>query len=298
MSVLHLTACPVCSGTQIRYVLTGKDHSVSQQSFEVWECRNCTHRFTQNIPDPSAIGAYYQFEAYVSHTDSKKGLVNQLYHWVRRWTLQLKARQVIAWTQRKTGKALDVGAGTGDFLATLRHKGWQVQGLEPDANARQLAQAKHGLTLESPERLFDLPAQSFDLISLWHVLEHVHQLADYTAAFERLLKPDGVLVLALPNYTSADARHYAHDWAAWDLPRHLHHFSPLSVQNALSRAGFRLQSTAPMWFDAFYVSLLSEQHRHSKLALFLGFFRGMQSNLAAFFNRERCSSLVYVFVKK
>jgi 2-polyprenyl-3-methyl-5-hydroxy-6-metoxy-1,4-benzoquinol methylase len=289
--------CPVCNGTNIMAVLQVKDFTVSSEMFEVWHCNTCTARFTQNIPPAEQIGRYYKAEAYVSHTDTKKGLVNRLYHLVRNYTLQTKRLLIQKATGLAKGALLDVGAGTGAFAATMQQAGWAVTGLEPDDTARTNALTQHNLNLQNPETLFTLPANSFDAITLWHVLEHVHELHRYLAAFNALLKANGVLIIAVPNYTSGDASSYQQYWAAYDVPRHLYHFSPQSMDVLAGQHGFTIESYKPMWFDSFYVAMLSEQCKNGKDNLVKAVWNGLLSNLKALGNHKKCSSVIYVMRK-
>ena len=127
-TIIHYTQCPVCLSTQIKKVLSCKDYTVSHEMFDVWECANCTLRFTQDSPDASSIGRYYQSDAYVSHSDTKKGLINKLYHAVRTYTLKQKRSLVKDVTGKQAGLLLDIGAGTGAFAHTVKQGGWNVIG--------------------------------------------------------------------------------------------------------------------------------------------------------------------------
>ncbi|NCI46183.1 class I SAM-dependent methyltransferase [Sediminibacterium soli] len=295
---IHYHHCPACQSADIQYSLAAKDHTVSGEDFTIWECGNCSLRFTQDVPDQSGIGRYYASEEYVSHTDTKEGLVNRLYHLVRNHTLQTKQKLVQTRSGKRMGALLDVGAGTGAFSDTMQRAGWSVTGLEPDATARKNAREKYGLSLLSPEELYHLPPSQFDAITLWHVLEHVHDLQGYLEKFHRVLKPGGKLIIAVPNYTSYDARVYGEYWAAYDVPRHLYHFSPLSMRKLSAAKGFAMESIHPMWFDSFYVSMLSEKYRNGSGNLIGAAWNGLVSNLSAFSGTEKCSSLIYVLGKQ
>lgn len=314
MLPIHITECPVCSSQKIQPVLNLKDHSVSGEAFVIWECVDCSLRFTQDIPDQQHIGPYYKSEAYISHTDTTKGFINTLYHQVRKFTLRSK-RKLVEQTvkssaaQQASPRLLDVGAGTAAFLQEMKTAGWQVTGLEPDPDARAVAMKKFQLALQEPAALFQLETGSLDIITLWHVLEHVHELQAYIRQFHSLLKPNGKLLIAVPNYTSADAAHYGEYWAAYDVPRHLYHFSPKSMRVLLERNGFRVTATRPMWFDSFYVSLLSEGYKkgasiqnggaasNGRSNPLAAFGQGLLSNFKAINDRERASSLIYVIEK-
>ncbi|BAV04617.1 Methyltransferase domain-containing protein [Filimonas lacunae] len=292
------TQCPGCSHTNISPVLDAQDHTVSHETFSIWECGNCTLRFTQNVPEPAAIGRYYQSDAYVSHSDTKKGLINRLYHIVRNITLQQKHKMITAVSGKKTGSLLDVGAGTGAFAAVMQQNGWKVTGLEPDETARANAQQNHGLTLQTLESLHTLPAASYDVITMWHVLEHVHDLHGYLNRYQSVLQQSGTLVIAVPNYTSFDAQHYGASWAAYDVPRHLYHFSPASMRSLLAQHGFEVVALKPMKFDSFYVSMLSEQYLTGKSNLFAAFINGWKSNKKAASSPEKSSSVIYIAKKR
>jgi 2-polyprenyl-3-methyl-5-hydroxy-6-metoxy-1,4-benzoquinol methylase len=286
--------CPVCSSTAIQKALTAEDHTVSHERFEVWQCAACSLRFTQNAPEANAIGKYYQSENYISHSNTKKGLVNSLYLFVRRFTLSSKRRFVQRITGIQRGSLLDVGAGTGAFLSEMKSAGWKVEGVEPDDQAIQKAATLHGLALQSSAYLFELPAKSFDAITLWHVLEHVHELHRYIDQLKSLCKEGGRIFIAVPNYTSYDAKYYASQWAAYDVPRHLYHFSPASMMELITSHGCRVVSMHPMWFDSFYVSLLSEQYKTGSSNVIRGFWKGFRSNIKALYNKRRASSIIYV----
>ncbi len=283
--------CPVCNSSDIFEVLVAIDHTVSREQFPVWQCRECSLRFTQSVPDEQNIGKYYQSGDYISHSDTKKGVVNSLYHRVRNITLQQKKNLIVSRTGCTGGTLLDVGCGTGSFLSVMKDGGWTVKGLEPDDKARALALQK-GLDVSDNSTLFSLPRASFDAITLWHVLEHVHELHSYLEQLRKLLKPGGFLFIAVPNYTSGDAMHYGAEWAAYDVPRHLYHFSPASMKKLLALHQLETAAILPMWFDSFYVSMLSEKYKRGHLISAL--LHGTVSNLSAVGNHQRCSSLIYV----
>ena len=290
--------CPVCNSEKIHKVLQAKDYTVSHESFEIWQCDNCTLRFTQNVPAENVIGKYYQSTAYVSHSDTKKGLINRLYHLVRSYTLQSKLKLVQKVSGKNKGTLLDIGAGTGAFVNTMQTAGWDVSGLEPDETARKNAAANYNINLQQLDALFTLPENKFDVITMWHVLEHVHQLQQYLSRFQQLLREDGVVIIAVPNYTSYDATIYNEYWAAYDVPRHLYHFSPLSMQRLFEQHGFVVIEHQPMWFDSFYVSMLSEQYKTGKSNLTKAIANGLASNRKAFGDATKCSSVIYIIRRK
>jgi SAM-dependent methyltransferase len=294
------TDCPCCGSQSISKALVCKDYTVSNELFEVWQCAECAMRFTQYVPTQDAIGPYYQSDAYISHSDTGKGLVNKLYKIARNYTLNWKLSLVKRHTGLilKTGTLLDIGAGTGAFLSKVGNfANWSVTGLEPDAGARKVCNENYNLRLEPSEKLFELPSEKFDAVTMWHVMEHVHQLHEYMEQIKRVLKKDGVAFIALPNYTSKDATIYAEYWAAYDVPRHLYHFSPTAVRKLAAIHGLKVTATKPMWLDAFYISMLSEQYKNGKSNLVAAVINGLKSNWNAWRNKDTCSSLVYIITK-
>jgi 2-polyprenyl-3-methyl-5-hydroxy-6-metoxy-1,4-benzoquinol methylase len=293
-STVHYTHCPVCGSASIEPVFSAKDYTVSGEKFSIWQCRECTLRFTQDVPSVHAIGRYYKSEDYISHTNTSRGAVNKLYKAVRKRTLKQKRQLVCKVTSKKQGSLLDVGSGTGSFVKEMKDHGWQVTGLEPDADARKVAKEHFNCELEDSHKLFALAPDSFDAVTLWHVLEHVEDLTRYLEQLKLVLKSNGRLVIAVPNYTSLDASKYKGNWAAYDVPRHLYHFSPRSMRMLMERMGMQILEYKPMWFDSFYVSLLSSKYRHQRTKWVSALWTGFRSNLKAFIDREKCSSVIYI----
>jgi len=296
MNRVHHRECPVCGSKAINPIITIKDHSVSGEDFVLWQCSQCALRFTQDAPDAASIGPYYQSEDYISHTNTSKGLVSRVYQRVRRLTLQQKASLVKSKTVQK-GSLLDLGAGIGAFVDVMQSEGWAVQGIEPDSGARARAKELYRLDLATPESLYQLPPGSFDAITMWHVLEHVHDLQETMKQLRLLLKREGRLFIAVPNYRALDADIYRTFWAAYDVPRHLYHFAPSSIEALARRHGMRVLQRKPMWFDAFYISLLSSKYRNGKTGWLGAGISGLRSNMRALFNREACSSIIYILGK-
>ena len=294
MNTVHYTSCPVCSSTSIDPLLTVKDHSISKEEFTIWQCARCALRFTQDAPDETSISAYYQSEDYISHTNTQKGFINKAYQFVRNYTLKQKANLIKRFTKEQ-GNILDIGAGTGAFLHTMKQHGWNVTGIEPDGGAREQAKRIYDLQLHQTDSFPMLPASGFDAITMWHVLEHVHQLHDYVEQLKVLLKPEGTVFIAVPNYTSLDAQLYGNYWAAYDVPRHLFHFSPQSMHQLMELHGLKIVAKKPMWFDSFYVSLLSSKYRNGNMIA--AGINGLRSNMNALINKERCSSVIYIIRK-
>ena len=297
-SLINYTNCPSCNSQHIALELSAKDYTVSKELFEIWHCKTCTLRFTQQVPDATAIVPYYQSSAYISHTDTKDGLINKLYHLVRNFTLKSKRNLIKKQTNLSKGNLLDIGAGTGAFAYTMQQANWQVTGLEPDTSAIKIAADKFAIQLQNPQELYQLQPNTFDAITMWHVLEHVHDLHGYLEKFASILKPTGKLFIAVPNYTSYDAAYYKQHWAAYDVPRHLYHFSPTAIDKLAQAKGFKVEAYKPMWFDSFYVSMLSEQYKNDKQNLLMAYIIGCISNVKTMLNVKKCSSIIYVLSKQ
>ena len=295
--LIHYTNCPVCGAAAIKNVLSAKDYTVSNETFVIAYCGRCSLRFTQDVPGPASIGSYYKSENYISHTNTSKGLVNKLYQWVRKRTLRQKGRLIKKATGIQKGNLLDLGSGTGAFVNEMKQQGWQVDGLEPDPGARAVANQLYGIDLTDTQQFYQLQPSTYDAITLWHVLEHVHDLQQYIQQLKNILKDNGRLFIAVPNYTSGDAAIYNEYWAAYDVPRHLYHFSPQSMQVLLEKNGLTIQQYKPMWYDSFYISLLSSKYKNGKSNLITAGWNGFRSNLKAFGDRKKCSSVIYIIGK-
>ena len=286
-STIHYNTCPICASPSIGKLYVAKDYTVSGELFEVWRCNSCSVGFTQDVPDASTIGPYYAAESYVSHTDSSKGFINSIYHKVRSYALLTKKKLVTRLVGKNTAALLDIGAGTGAFAHTMLNAGWEVTGLEPDATAAKQALLKYNIQLQPADTIYALGSHQFDAITMWHVLEHVHDLHGYFKRFSEILKTDGVLVIAVPNYTSTDASIYGKNWAALDTPRHLYHFSPVSMKLIADTHGFKLVIKKAMWFDAFYVAMLTEQHNGG--SFIKAILVGLWSNVTALLDVNKLS---------
>ncbi len=297
MAFITIQKCPVCDSAAISKKLDAMDYTVSKEVFAILECSNCSLRFTQLVPEAGAAGAYYQSDNYISHTDTREGIVNKLYHFVRKRTLRRKWALLQHKTGITKGAVLDIGAGTGAFANTMKDAGWQVTGLEPDAATRQRASDLYGLDLQDTNVLNSIPAATCDAVTMWHVLEHVYELHAYINQIKKILKPAGIAFIAVPNYTSYDASVYQQYWAAYDVPRHLYHFSPASIEVLLKAHGLSLLEIKPMWFDSFYIAMLSQQLKNGKGNLMKAAWIGFVSNCITLFKPRRCSSLIYIIGK-
>ena len=293
--MINISSCPVCASTHFTPTLSCNDYTVSGENFQILVCNTCELEFTSPRPEDSLLGNYYKSEDYISHSNTKKGFISKLYHIVRNHTLSSKLKLVSKYVSR--GTILDYGCGTGMFLDVCKEAGWKTYGCEPDSDASLIA-SSFGLTVffSKDDIKTKLGGQKFDVITMWHVLEHVVDLNETLSFFKDHLTENGVLVIAVPNHRSFDALYYKEHWAAYDLPRHLYHFHRDTMQRLLSRFDFSLLKVLPMKFDAFYVSMLSEKYKTGSVNYFRAFAIGLRSNLLAKEAKDY-SSVIYVFKK-
>jgi len=288
-----LKGCPACNSTNTAAFLSCKDYTVSGETFQLKRCSHCTLIFTDPRPDAVAIWPYYKSDTYVSHSDeAAPGLINKIYRAVRKITLGNKAGLVAKYARGR--KLIDIGAGTGAFAAHMQQFGWEVMAIEPEADARKLA-ADRGLKTADESALLDHPP--VNVITMWHVLEHVHELQERVAKLYTLLEPGGIAVIAVPNPESDDAQRYGPYWAAYDVPRHLYHFTPTAIRQLFEREGFISERAHWMPFDPFYIALLSEQYKSGRPRLVRGAWFGFVSWLNSLMQKDRCSSQIYIFRK-
>ena len=266
-----------------------RDFLVSGKKFQLFPLVG--FEILKTIPVPQNLASYYESENYISHTDSSKGITNRIYQLVKKYMLDQKLNWIEA--LKSPGKLLEVGAGTGDFIFNAKKRGWQVSGVEPNKSARNLAILKD-LDLKNEISKFD--GEKFDVICFWHVLEHITDLEEEISRLKGLLNKNGILVIAVPNFKSYDAKYYREFWAAYDFPRHLWHFSQNGIKKLCSQFDFDLINTKPLIFDAYYVILLSEKNKTGSSNPVKAFFCGWKSNQQAMKTSEY-SSLVYFFQK-
>jgi 2-polyprenyl-3-methyl-5-hydroxy-6-metoxy-1,4-benzoquinol methylase len=272
------------------YIKT-KDYFLTKEKFDL--LFDAENEMLITSPVPNNLEKYYQSDDYISHTDQSESLTDKLYVFIKNYNLKRKVRLLNCIFPEK-GSLLDIGAGTGDFLVTAKENNWRVAGVEPNQKARRYAKTK-GVNLAAALNL--IPICSYDIITLWHVLEHMPNLNDQLAHITRLVKNGGYLILAVPNYKSYDAHYYKEHWAAYDVPRHLYHFTKPSIVKLLLPHGLELIDTKPMLFDSFYVSLLSEKYKTGKNRYLAAFFRGLVSNIKGWSSKEY-SSHIYLLKKE
>jgi len=285
--------------SNLKPYLTCKDHTVSRETFDLLLDEKSELLITSPRPAANELMKYYESDDYISHTDSKKSILDKVYQLVKNHTINRKI-DLINSLKKSDKTILDIGCGTGDFLYACEKNNWKIKGIEPSGKARNLASDKLNSDLSIVADIEDLlknSKETYDVITMWHVLEHVLNLENYIEQLKALLKPNGTLIIAVPNYKSYDAIYYQKFWAAYDVPRHIWHFSQKAINVLFSKKDFLVTKTIPMKFDAFYVSLLSEKYKSGKSNILQSFYRGFVSNLKANESGEY-SSLIYVIKNK
>lgn len=271
--------------------LTVKDHSVSGEVFQLLHDDEFDMLVTSPQPSEDKLPKYYKSQDYISHTDTQRNLFEKLYHFIRRISLKKKLKLInLFFSEEKM--LLDIGCGTGEFLKIAQQNNWTVFGIEPNKKARSIANKKTNNSVSDIEELSNFKPQSFDVITLWHVLEHLPRLEKHISILKSLLKSNGTLIIAVPNYKSYDAKYYKEFWAAYDVPRHFWHFSQTSISILFEKENMYVENRLPMKFDSYYVSLLSEKYKSGWMNIFNAFRIGWLSNFKAKQSTE-CSSLIY-----
>lgn len=271
--------------------LTVKDHSVSGEVFQLLYDDEFDMLITSPQPSEDELPKYYKSQDYISHTDTQRNLFEKLYHFIRRISLKKKLKLINSFSFEEK-ILLDIGCGTGDFLHIAQQNNWTVFGIEPNEKARSIANKKTNNSVSDIEELSNFKPQSFDVITLWHVLEHLPRLEEHVSILKSLLKSNGTLIIAVPNYKSYDAKYYKEFWAAYDVPRHFWHFSQTSISKLFEKKYMYVENRLPMKFDSYYVSLLSEKYKSGWMNIFNAFRIGWLSNFKAKQSTE-CSSLIY-----
>jgi 2-polyprenyl-3-methyl-5-hydroxy-6-metoxy-1,4-benzoquinol methylase len=284
--------CPVCGKADFTDFLKGTDFFLTKEKFVIVQCNNCGLKFVNPRPGEIEINKYYESPEYISHDTDKPGILTSIYSLARKYTINKKFCLVDRNSQGKN--ILDYGCGTGEFILYCKKKGWNVTGIEPNKKPREFAVERHGLKVINTSELKDLQDTSFNVITLWHVLEHIHRLEEVFGTLSKLLAKNGTLIIAVPNSNSLDAMHYGEYWAAYDLPRHLYHFSKSTMERLAIEQGFRIEKILPMKLDSFYISLLSEKYKNGHARWFSAFLNGEKSNRFAKKNGMEYSSLIFV----
>jgi 2-polyprenyl-3-methyl-5-hydroxy-6-metoxy-1,4-benzoquinol methylase len=293
----NLSSCPVCGKSGFSNFLETADYFLTNEPFSIQKCNDCGFKFVNPRPDIREIGRYYQSDEYISHDAEKAGLVTRLYKIARVFSIRTKFNIVNRYTS--SGSILDIGCGTGEFLHYCNSKGYDVSGVEPNEKAGSFAQQVNGIPVTTALGKLDPLTCKFSCITMWHVLEHLHELNESLEQVKSLLLPGGVFIAAVPNSNSWDAAHYGKYWAAYDVPRHLYHFTESSVTILAKNHGFEIVKTVPQKLDAFYVSMLSEKYLTGKTNHVKAFFKGAWSNfMAGIATRGHSSQIFILSVKK
>jgi 2-polyprenyl-3-methyl-5-hydroxy-6-metoxy-1,4-benzoquinol methylase len=290
----EITQCPICSNADLQPHITCKDYTVTGEHFSLKKCNSCD--FLMTTPRPDVLGKYYQSEDYLSHSDKSTTLFGNIYAVVRKLTISWKLR-IVKSLINKSATVLDMGCGVGIFLNACKTRGYKIAGVEPSKDARVIAERNTGIKISA--NLEDTTG-NFDLITLWHVLEHIPDLETKMILLREKLNQDGHLLIAVPNHKSHDALHYRERWAAYDVPRHLWHFSRTSMAKLFDKNQLELIDIIPMKLDSFYVSMLSEKYKNKKLGItemIKGTWEGLISNLNSS-KSFQYSSLIYIARKK
>ena len=298
MTVITHDKCPLCKSSAIKKRFACVDEFATGEQFDIFECTACGLAFTQNVPDEKEIDRYYESPTYISHSNTSKGFVNRVYHIVRRIMLQKKARKVEMLTCLKNGRLLDYGAGTGHFARLMETRGWSVTAIEKNGKARELALKEFGFEMLSVEALSTIKDKELDVVTMWHVMEHIQEPDRMWDELHRILGDKGIAIIAVPNSASYDALKYKEHWAAYDVPRHLWHFTPSTIAQWGEKHGFVLDGQYTMPFDGFYISMLSEQYKGSRLHTIRGFWNGFKGWLLQCRRSSASSSIIYVFRKR
>jgi 2-polyprenyl-3-methyl-5-hydroxy-6-metoxy-1,4-benzoquinol methylase len=269
-------------------VIDLKDYFLTQEEFSIYKDDKTGVHFT--FPQPlNNLSRYYESENYISHTDGKKSLFEKIYQIAKQYNLDQKLKLIKESTQGKS--ILDYGCGAGDFLQHMQKNGYDVTGMEPNPKANEISKSKIGNENVVNCELKDIN-QKFDIITMWHVLEHIPNLNEILAELKKHLNPGGTLIIAVPNHLSYDANYYGKYWAAYDVPRHLWHFNPESIKRLVNNFGMKIENVSPMKLDAFYVSLLSEKYKGNSFPFLKAFCIGLKSNRLAQ-KTGQYSSLIY-----
>lgn len=287
--------CLLCDNKVFKTEGTYTDLFLSGEQFTIIRCEECELRITHPMPELSKLSGYYASENYISHSNKRSDLFGKVYQMVRGFTHSRKYKLLTRFSSGQT--ILDIGCATGEFLKFCATKGMIASGIEPSEKARKIAESEYNLNVGEEQAIKNLKSSSFDIITMWHVLEHVPDINMRMEEIHRVLKNDGVTFIALPNHASYDAEYYKTYWAAWDVPRHLFHFNRKSFQSLATKHGFRVISIQPMVFDSYYVSLLSEKYKNGKSCILKAAIRGFLSNFKARFGNKEYSSLIYIIKK-
>jgi SAM-dependent methyltransferase len=290
--------CPVCRSQNLSPFLSVRDYFLTGEQFTIGKCNSCGFKFTADHPGENESSRYYESDDYISHSEYPRGIVNKLYLLVRKVMLSRKVSLVMKYSGRRRGSLLDIGSGSGFFLNGMKGSGWDVTGVEINARAREHSSSRYNIEVIPPERISKIEPEKFDAITLWHVLEHFYDPVLYMEEISRILRENGVCIVALPNSDSFDALHYKEHWAAWDVPRHIWHFNPHTFNLFAEKCGFRVEAVRSLPADVFYISAISEKYKGSSSHFIKGIIRGKMFFLRSLGRVAKQSSIIYILKRK
>lgn len=284
--------CSNCNSPEISKFDEITDFFLTNEVFFIYSCNNCGVKFTHPIPEN--LTPYYNSEEYLSHEKNNKSIFSFVYNTIKSYSISRKYLGISK--KMKRGSVLEIGCGTGDLLNIFNKSKWKTIGVEPNDKPRNYAINHFNLNIVN--NIEEIKNENFNVIMLWHVLEHVINLKKYIHFLNEKLDKNGLLVIALPNPESWDAKHYKKYWAGWDVPRHLYHINEKALKE-LTKEYFVIKEKQPLVFDSFYISMLSEKYKGKKgLNLLFSFiYNGLKSNINAWKTNE-FSSMIYYLKKK
>lgn len=296
--MIRIDECPVCKSQNLSKFLSVSDHFLTGEQFTIGRCDSCGLKLTLDHPGEDESSRYYESDDYISHSEAPKGIVNKVYFLVRKLMLSRKVNLVRNFSSRRRGSLLDIGSGSGFFLNGMKGAGWDVTGVEINARAREHSSAKYNIEVIPPDKINAIESETFDAITLWHVLEHFYDPELYMVEIRRIIRKNGVCIVALPNSDSFDALHYKEYWAAWDVPRHIWHFNPNTFRQFAENCGFRVETMRSLPADVFYISAISEKYRGVRLHFIKGIIWGKLFFLRSLGRVGKQSSIIYILRKK
>lgn len=290
-----LTNCPVCSSSNSTELLTCKDYVSTNELFNIVQCKSCSLQFTNPRPSEIEIGKYYQSDKYISHSGSEKknlGLMYKVYDIVRNFSIKNKLKRIKKFNNQ--GRLLDLGCGMGYFINGVKNdKTFQFDAADISVEAIKYVKDTFAIDVMNESNLNTIPSNTYDVITQWHVLEHVHRLEERMQFLKRILKENGTMFIAVPINNSFDSKHYKKFWDGYDVPRHLLHFNRKSFAELINKHKFKIVAEKPLIFDAPYISMRSEIHQGNKFSMIKGAIIGTISNISALFTNNY-SSIMFI----